>query len=416
MNSRLVKSLVVVCLVLSLAACGQKPPPVSAPTEAPTLDPPTATLPPTPTPLPTETPTPPPTETPLPTETPKPTLTPTLEPSPTATNTPKPTATPTLAPGDVMYAADFKDMGDWMDFGFSFDTGEDTSNYTVESKKDSLYMEVPEEYTSVYAVYAKDMPKADVQLDVDTDTTGPARNNISLLCRFTDVGWYELSVDSSGMWAIYRYDKKGGYFLLKDGGSTAIHMIQRQNHLTALCQGDTFTLFVNGVKVGTAKDQRFSEGRIGVGVATFQYGGTGITFKNLTARLPDPEHLPGGAVAPTLAAAPPKNSTGSASNFVYPVPPLPGTSWAGPAMQRDVLHSMMIFVMLNAPADCQQFYVSNTEFIQETQKVQVDEQNRPIAGQWVERWTFSHCGTQVVYRVTYTAEGDGIHFVEEVWR
>ncbi len=402
MNSKLVKTFFVVCLIVLLAACGQQPPPVSAPTEAPTLDPPTATLPPTNTPLPTETPTPPPTETPLPTQTPTSTLTPTPEPSPTATNTPKPTATPTLAPGDVMYAADFKNMGDWMDFGFSFDTGKDTTNYTIEPKKDSLYMEVPEEYTSVYAVYADDMPKADVQLDVDTDTTGPARNNISLICRYTEDGWYELSVDSSGMWAIYRYDTKGGYFLLKDGGSTAIHMVQRQNHLTALCRGDTFTLFVNDVKVGTAKDQKFSEGRIGIGVATFQYGGTGITFKNLTARLPDPENLPGGAVAPTVPPA----ATPKGGKYTYPKYPLAGTSMAGAGLQANTMIMAVIYVVPKAP-DCRDLSKVNTEFVEVTQKPVFNEQEYMIAGQWVERWTFDLCGTQVVLRITYTADGTG---------
>ncbi len=322
-----------------------------------------------------------------------------------------------------MFEPDFDDMSDWMDLGFSFDTWVETSNYTVEPKNDGLYMEVPEKYTSVYAIYANDMPKADVQIDVDTDTSGPDRNNISLLCRATDEGWYELSVDSSGLWAIYRYQYKGGYTLLRDGGSTAIHMIQRQNHITALCRGDTFTLFVNDVKVGSGKDTKFIEGRVGVGVATFKYGGTGIQFKNLTVRLPDPDHLPGGAVAPTVAPVATKNASSggetasSGEDFIWPQPPLAGTSWAGQVLQQDTLRILMIFVFMNAPDNCQAFYVTNTEFIQETQPVQVDEQNRVTAGQWVERWTFSHCGTQSAYRITYTSETpERIHINTEVWQ
>ena len=416
MNTKYSQSLIAVLLGLSMAACSARPAPTSTPVPTETLAPPptaTLTFTPTFTPLPTKTPTPPPTATPLP-----PTSTPTPEPSATPTNTPLPTATPTLAPGDVMFEPDFDDMSDWMDLGFSFDTWVKTSNYTVEPKNEGLYMEVPEKFTSVYAIYANDMPKADVQIDVDTDTTGPDRNNISLLCRATDDGWYELSVDSSGLWAIYRYEYKGGYTLLRDGGSTAIHMIQRQNHITALCHSDTFTLYVNDVKVGAGKDTKFSEGRVGVGVATFKYGGTGIHFKNLTVRLPDPDHLPGGTVAPTLAAVPSKAAPAQeASNFIWPEPPLPGASWAGPILQHDTLRLLMLWVAMNAPTDCQAFYVTNTEFIQETQPVQVDEQNKVIAGEWVERWTFSHCGTQAAYRITYTSEGpDRIHINTEPWK
>jgi hypothetical protein len=322
-----------------------------------------------------------------------------------------------------MFEPDFDDMSEWMDLGFSFETWVKTSNYTVQPKNQGLYMEVPEKNTSVYAIYAKDMPKADVQIDVDTDTTGPDRNNISLLCRATDDGWYELSVDSSGLWAIYRYQYKGGYTLLRDGGSTAIHMIQRQNHITALCRGDTLTLFINDVKVGSGKDAKFTEGRVGVGVATFRNGGTGIQFTNLTVTMPDPSHLPGAAVAPTLAAAPTKNASGSGGNaggggdIIYPEPPLPGTSWAGAVLQHDTLRLLMIWVFMNAPSGCQAFYMANTEFIQQTQPVQVDEQNKVIAGEWVERWTFSHCGTQSAYRITYTSAGpDKIHINTEPWQ
>ncbi len=302
-----------------------------------------------------------------------------------------------------MFEPDFDDMSDWMDLGFSFDTWAETSNYTVEPKNKGLYMEVPEEYTSVYAIYANDMPKADVQIDVDTDTTGPDRNNISLLCRATDEGWYELSVDSSGLWAIYRYQYKGGYTLLRDGGSTAIHMIQRQNHITALCRGDTFTLFVNDVKVGSGKDTKFPDGRVGVGVATFRYGGTGIQFKNLTVRLPDPDNLPGGAVAPTVEPVPTKQG----AKYKWPAPPLPGTSWAGAGMQSKALIMIVPALIVNAPAGCQDFSSVNTAFLQENQPVTVDEQNNLTGGEWVEQWTFSYCGAQSVYQVTFSANGSG---------
>jgi hypothetical protein len=399
MNSKCINSLVVASLILSLAACGQKPTPTSTPPDPPTatvVPSSTATLTFTPTPLPTETPTPPPTETPLPT------FTPTLEPSPTATDTPEPTATPTLAPGDVMFEPDFDDLSDWMDVAWGLDDGNETSDYTFEARKSSLHMEVPAKRTVVYAIYGKDMPKADVQIDVDTVTTGPDRNNIAIACRTNEDGWYHLSIDSSGLWGIYIYTHKAGFRLLRNGGSTAIHMIQRSNHLTAVCQGDTLTLYINDVKVGSAKDPTYPEGGIGVSLASLTVGGTGIDFRNLKVKLPDPKNPAGGAVAPTVPPAP----TTQGGKTKYPAVPLPGSSMAGLGLQDRALFSAMLYVILAAP-DCQDYSNVNTEFIQVTQPVNVDDQGQLMAGQWVERWTFQICGTQVVLRVTFTADGTG---------
>jgi hypothetical protein len=408
MNHKHIQTLLIVSLILSLAACGQKPTPTSTPPDPPTATvAPSAitTLAPTPTPVPTETmtPTPPPTETPLPTSTP------TLE--PTATDTPQPTATPTLAPGDVMFAPDFGDLSDWMDFAWSLDTGEDTSDYTFEARKSSLHLEVSPDRTIVYALYGHDMPKADVQIDVDTVTTGPDRNNIAVACRTSKDGWYHLSIDSSGLWGIYIYTHKEGFRLLRNGGSTAIHMIQRANHLTAVCQGDTLSLYINDVKVGTAKDPTYAEGGVGLSLASLTMGGTGIDFKNLTVKLPDPKNPPGGAVAPTVAPVP-TTQGGKTKYFTYP---LPGTSVASPALQARTMLIAALDIIVAVP-DCQDYSNVNTEFIQVTQPVTVNDQNQVMAGQWVERWTFQACGAQSVQRITYTADGTGgVNFDVKPW-
>jgi hypothetical protein len=410
MNRQCLKSFIIVCLILTLAACGQKPTPTSTPTETATPIPsstPTLTF--TATPLPTETltPTPPPTETPLPTATATP------EPTATATETPRPTATPTPAPGDVMFTTDFADLSDWMDLAWSLEDGNEVSDYTFEARKGGLHLEVPPERAIVYAIYGRDMPKADVQIDVDTVTTGPDRNNIAVACRTNDDGWYHLSIDSSGMWGIYLYSHKEGFRLLRNGGSTAIHMIQRSNHLTAICQGDTLTLYINDVKVGSAKDPTYAEGGIGVSLASLNVGGTGIDFRNLTVRLPDPKNPPGGAVAPTLPAVP----TTQGGKYKWPSYPLPGTSMAGTGLQVKTMLFAVVYLAISAPPDCRDYSNVNTEFIQVTQPINLDDQGNLLAGQWVERWTFQLCGTQSVLRITYTADGSGgVNFDVKPWQ
>ena len=48
-------------------------------------------------------------------------------------------------------------------------------------------------------------------------------------------GWYEFNIESGGLWNILRYSEDiNDWKLLKSGGSTAIHMNQATNHLTAV--------------------------------------------------------------------------------------------------------------------------------------------------------------------------------------
>jgi hypothetical protein len=260
-------------LALLPIACGGTA--LVAPTETPA---PTATVAP-----PTVAPTDKPTSTPAPTDTPEPTATPVPP-----TRTPHPTATPTPGPGDVVFTTDFSNLDDWFSFGFSFATGDETDNYTFDTHRNALYIEVPEKDTSVYAMYGVDLGQPDVQVDVDVETVaGPNRNNISLVCRGNEDGWYEFSIHSGGLWVIYRFEYEDGFTELAEGGSTAINMQRAQNHLKIVCQGENLAFWVNDDHLTTIRDNRFAEGFVGVSVTTFDLTGAGIEFTNLVVRVPE---------------------------------------------------------------------------------------------------------------------------------
>lgn len=220
-------------------------------------------------------------EPPAPTDTPEPTAT--TEPP---TRTPRPTATDTPGPGDVILEPDFSNLDDWLSFGFSFSTGEDTDNYTFDVRRSALYIEVPERETSIYGIYQVETGQPDVQVDVDVETVaGPNRNNISLVCRANDDGWYEFSIHSGGLWVIYRFEYAEGFIQLAEGGSTAINMQLAQNHLSITCQEDRLSFTVNDDHLITVTDDRFSEGYVGVSVTTFDLTGAGIEFSNFVVRV-----------------------------------------------------------------------------------------------------------------------------------
>ncbi len=260
-------------------------------------------------PLPTPTATLP-TATALPTVTPLPTASPALAPTATQappsatpislTATPAPTATP--GPGDVIFEANFNELDDWSQFGFNFRTGKETNNYTIETRGQKLYIEVPERNTTVQALYKAGIGQSDVQIDVDVEAVaGPNTNHASVICRSNDKGWYEFSITSGGLWFIYKFEYANNDFsTLANGASTAINMQKAKNHLTVVCQGDELSFYANDVKLDSARDSQFADGSVGVVASSFYISGSGVEFENLMVTIPNPANPPGGAVAPTL--------------------------------------------------------------------------------------------------------------------
>ena len=97
-------------------------------------------------------------------------------------------------------------------------------------------------------------------------------NNISLLCRVSDEGWYEFSVANNGLWWIWAYDQYDDHYTsLASGGSTAVNMGKGINEFTIKCFGETLSLYINGVEthVMTEKNFAFRDGQVGIGVSSF---------------------------------------------------------------------------------------------------------------------------------------------------
>jgi hypothetical protein len=380
----------VLLTALLLAACGRAAgaePSPQPPTALPEAQP-TATLPP---PSPTATAVPP-TATPT-------AIPPTATPIP-PTATPQPTATPTPGPGSVILAESFEHLDGWSEFSVP-----DSSRFTFDARNDRLHVEVDGDYLTAYLFYDTDLGYADVQIDADVETiAGPNRNNISLICRSTDKGWYEFSMYSGGLWEIWKYVDES-YISLASGGSTAIHMQKAKNHLTAVCQEEKLTLYVNDVEVGSATDNQFFEGQVGVSVSTFDITGAVVEFDNFTVTLPDPDNPPGLAVAPTVPPSSGGDSGDQTGGSAYPTVPVPGQTLADAQLQQDVLLFVVLYEVVASP-NCQNRQVTNTEVLGVTQDFQF-ENGILVAGEWSERWTINSCGVSTAYRVQYQADGSG---------
>ncbi len=184
--------------------------------------------------------------------------------------------------GSYFFSTEFDDSDNWYTFAVP-----DSDNYSANIDHSTLYVESDDKNSTVYALYDLELVPSDVRIDAAVETVaGPNRNNISLVCRATTDGWYEFSMNSGGYWYIWKY-LNGDYTMLNSGASTAINLQKSKNELIATCIGTELSFYVNGTKMGSARDNRFQGGgQAGVSVSTFDIAGAGVEFDWFSATVP----------------------------------------------------------------------------------------------------------------------------------
>jgi hypothetical protein len=205
----------------------------------------------------------PPTQAP-PTEAP-PTQAPPTQVPPTA----EPTQKTTFSSGDVIYFTDFDGPEDWENGWIQF--ADKDMDYSIYKSDGFLYVEVPDQYSTVFAFYDElyfERDKADVYVETYFQNLSTHNiNNVSLICRATDAGWYEFSMVSGGLWQIWKYDANTGYKMINNGGIPDLDY-DAPHYLGATCIGDMLTFYVDGEELhnGSIKDSTFREGQVGLSV------------------------------------------------------------------------------------------------------------------------------------------------------
>ena len=151
-------------------------------------------------------------------------------------------------------------------------TNGDESGFDIYTEEGKLIFDITGKQIYSYFLYDPWLYE-DVRVDAITENRGKNNNNVSLVCRYTDYGWYEFSIANNGLWWIYAYDPNSSpqYVLLANGGSTAVNMGKDVNEYTIMCFGNTLALYINGIEVHTLQENKygFDEGQIGIGVSSF---------------------------------------------------------------------------------------------------------------------------------------------------
>jgi hypothetical protein len=189
-----------------------------------------------------------------------------------ATATPAPSPTPEGA--FTTQFDDSNELDQWTAFRIDPENGRQVegvgNKVTVEIEDGKFRFDIRDTFTWVYYIY-QGLDTADVKLETEALNLGRNTNNVSLICRYSEAGWYEFNISNGGLYDIYRYDTSiRDYITLGSGGTTSIVTGQGTNTYGIECNGDELSLFINGgPAIKTVKDKTLTSGQIGISVSSF---------------------------------------------------------------------------------------------------------------------------------------------------
>jgi hypothetical protein len=166
------------------------------------------------------------------------------------------------------------DSGNWSYFTV---TGSDESNESgLNLSVDGGYMvfDVSSKYLYTYVLYDPYNYK-DVAVEARVENRGTNNNNISLICRYSDEGWYEFNIANSGLYNIYAatYNASGDvvYNFLADGGSNKIRSGKEINEYKIICRERKLSMYINGFETRSLEDNKYvlRDGQVGISASSF---------------------------------------------------------------------------------------------------------------------------------------------------
>jgi len=227
-------------------------------------------------------------ETSVPTKLPQATNTPEPTKPPLPTNTPAPTIT--VAPSnsglitEKDYYTEFETDDGWYDFYIS---PEAHPEYDLEytGAGVDVFVETPNTYVYMLQEDLWYDRGDDLYLEAEIATvSGPYDNNLALIFRVTESGWYEFAIRTNGYWDFWSYDANDkSYKYLDGGGSWSINMKHKTNSIGLLAQGDKFTIFINGTETKDIYNDQYTEGSVGLAVSSLEVGEVMFEVRNFGA-------------------------------------------------------------------------------------------------------------------------------------
>jgi hypothetical protein len=228
--------LVAVMVVVSLACLGSS--------ETPTAEPPP----------------PPPTEAPQQPAQPE---------QPVQTEEPAPTEEPVSSDAQEFFTEEFDGSNDNWSYFITKNAKSAIDTDAVPYTEDGFLIFELTDWLNVYTMY-EPYTYDNVRIDVRVDNRGVNSNNVNLICRFSDEGWYEISIANNGLYKFWVFDgAKNAYAKIADGGSTKIKSGKEINDYALVCLDRSLILYINGIETRNYTDNQyvFRRGQVGVGAS-----------------------------------------------------------------------------------------------------------------------------------------------------
>jgi len=191
---------------------------------------------------------------------------------PAPTEEPASTEEPAVSDAQDFFTEEFDGSTDnWTYFITKNDTTADDGGVAPFTEDGFLIFDLSK-YLNVYAMY-EPYTYDNVRIDVRVDNRGTNNNNINMLCRYSDEGWYEISVANNGLYWLYAYDGlKNTYAKIADGGSNKIKAGKEVNDYAFVCNDRNLTLYINGFETRVYTDNQyvFRRGQVGIGASSFK--------------------------------------------------------------------------------------------------------------------------------------------------
>ena len=170
--------------------------------------------------------------------------------------------------------------------GFSKDTGTWGTKSDADVKrayKDGQYhITVIKPNTLGWSNLGKDYKDFEVELEA-TQVEGPDNNSYGVLVRYVDGdNYYRFIISGDGAYSFDKQKKNEWVTLIDWTKSSAINKGQATNVIRVVCKGDTFTFFVNDVRLGDYTDSDFASGDLALTVGKYDdVASAHISFDNV---------------------------------------------------------------------------------------------------------------------------------------
>ena len=155
--------------------------------------------------------------------------------------------------------------------------------------KDGAYFVISTENSSaMWGVSNRSFDDSIVEVDASQISAGPESDNTyGVICREQGNGdGYYLRISGDGYYSIARAAGEDITPLVDWTQSSIIRQGNATNHIRAVCDGPTLTLFVNEQNLATIEDTTFAQGDIALTATTFEDQPTEVHFDNLVVHVP----------------------------------------------------------------------------------------------------------------------------------